>query len=368
MTLTKALFTLAILLSVVAEARPQWTSEQANQWYARQAWPVGSNFIPKDAINQLEMWQAETFNPKEIDWELGLAEQAGMTTMRVFLQDQLWEQDAKGFKTRINTYLDIAARHHIKTLFVLFDSCWNPHPKLGEQSAPKPGLHNSGWVQSPGIDRLKDKKLQPQFKAYVTGIISAFAKDERVLGWDVWNEPHEGGKDVIHSAEDAKLVAELLPKIFDWARSANPTQPITSGVFDGDDWSPVAATSLTGIQQTQLNQSDIISFHNYGWPEDFERRVKELQLYGRPILCTEFLARSAGSTIDGILPIGKQYHVGMYTWGFVDGKTQTRFPWDSYAHPYTDREPVVWFHDLFHADGKPYREREIEIIRKLVAQ
>ncbi len=339
-------------------ARPVWSAEQANAWYTHQGWPVGSNFIPKDAINQLEMWQADTFDAHEIDWELGLAERTGMTTMRVFLHDQLWTQDPAGFKARIDTFLTIAARHHIKPLFVLFDSCWDPNPKLGKQHDPVPGVHNSGWVQSPGTERLRDMSVRPELEAYVKGVVGAYARDDRILGWDVWNEPQE-------TVAGTTLVADLLPQVFVWARSVEPSQPLTSGLFTGGDWSPAHEGALSTIERVQIDQSDIISFHNYGWPEDFEGRVTSLVGYGRPIFCTEYMARGAGSTIDNSLPIGKAYHVAMYNWGFVDGKTQTRFPWDSGEHPYVTHEPTVWFHDLYHKDGTPYRQHEIDMIRDL---
>lgn len=369
--LSAAIVALAAAITLVptlANARPQWTPSQATTWYARQPWPVGSNYIPADAINQFEMWQPDTFNPKQIDWELGLAESTGMTTMRVFLQDQLWTADPAGFKQRIDAFLVIAARHHIKPLFVLFDSCWDAHPHLGKQKDPVPGLHNSGWVQSPGIDELSDPTTYPKLKAYVTGVIGAFAKDDRILGWDVWNEPSEKSDDGVHTGAATGLVANLLPQVFAWARSADPTQPLTSGVFDGGDWSPQSEVALNPIQKTQLDQSDLISFHSYSWPEEFANRIRQLQGYNRPIFCTEYMARGAGSTIDTSLPLGKTYNIAMYNWGFVDGKTQTKYPWDSYAHPYTDRQPTVWFHDLFHADGTPYRQREIDIIRSLTGK
>jgi hypothetical protein len=109
----------------------------------------------------------------------------------------------------------------------------------------------------------------------------------------------------------------------------------------------------------------VISFHNYSWPEDFEQRVMWLQQYNRPIICTEYMARGAGSTFDSILPVAKKHRVGAINWGLVAGKTQTWLPWDSWQHPYVMEEPTVWFHEVFRSDGKPYRQREADIIRGL---
>src|SRR5271168_5422354 len=225
------------------DASGRWSAQRANDWYARQPWLVGANFIPSDAINELEMFQAETFNPALIDKELGMAEGIGMNTMRVFLQDQLWQQDAKGFTERLDTFLSIAAKHHIRPLLVLFDSCWETDPHLGPQHPPIPGIHNSGWVQRPGKERLLNLADEPKLQAYVVGVVGAFANDDRVLAWDIWNEPDNGGGD---KKEDVpakiKRVKELLPKAFAWARSVHPTQPLTSGVFEGN-WSDPAKES-----------------------------------------------------------------------------------------------------------------------------
>jgi hypothetical protein len=120
-----ALVTLSLMLSVTpAMAKERWSAERANAWYAQQPWPVGSDYIPADAINQLEMWQADTFDPQRIDLELGWAEAIGMNTMRVFLHDLLWQQDREGFEKRIDTFLTIAQKHHIRPVLVIFDSCW----------------------------------------------------------------------------------------------------------------------------------------------------------------------------------------------------------------------------------------------------
>ena len=332
----------------------RWTEAQANDWYARQPWLVGSNYVPTNAINELEMWQVETFDPQQIDKEFGWAEGLGMNTMRVFLHDLLWQQDSAAFTQRINTFLTIADKHHIHPIFVLFDSCWEPEPKLGPQHPPIPGVHNSGWVQSPGQPALKDTSQYPRLKEYVHGVVSAFAKDRRIVAWDVWNEP-----------ADSKEVIALLPQVFAWAREGHPSQPLTSGIFQ-DDFTPAAKPSA--VSAIQVAESDVISFHNYSWPENFEKEVTGLEQYHRPIICTEYMARSAGSTFDTILPLAKQHRVAAINWGFVTGRSQTNLPWDSWERPYVKTPPTVWFHDVLHPDGKPYREREAALIRELTGQ
>ncbi len=360
---------IALSLAVTALAQQQtqrWTEDAANTWYAKQPWLVGANYIPSDAINQLEMFQAATFNPEINDRELGLAESIGMNTMRVFLQDQLWEQDPKGFTKRLDTLLGIAAKHHIKLLLVLFDSCWESNPKLGPQHPPIPGVHNSGWVQSPGATGLSDPSYEPKLKSYVEGVVGTFANDDRIMGWDIWNEPdNTNDKRFGEPKNKVQLVAALLPKAFARARSVRPTQPLTSGVWAGNWTDPDKESAVTKIQ---LAESDIITFHNYDWPEGFEARVKSLQPLHRPIICTEYMARGNGSTFDTILPLAKQYNVGAINWGLVAGKTQTYLPWDSWERPYVLSQPTIWFHEVFRQDGTPYRQHEVELIRTLTGR
>jgi Cellulase (glycosyl hydrolase family 5) len=355
-------------LAVPEAASQRWSEQAANDWYAKQPWLVGANYIPATAINELEMWQADTFDPQRIDTELSWAESIGFNTMRVFLHDLLWKQDPDGFKKRVDTFLRISGKHHIRPIFVLFDSVWDPNPQLGKQRAPRPGVHNSGWLQSPGAKALADPTEYPRLEAYVKGIVGTFAQDRRILGWDIWNEPsnENGGS---YAAEEAKnkpeLVRKLMTEAFAWARYVHPTQPLTSGVWHGDWSSPDKLDFMTKLQ---LEESDVVSFHNYDKPEEFEKRILWLQQYKRPIICTEYMARGNGSTFQGSLPIAKKYNVGAINWGLVAGKTQTYLPWDSWKHPYTDREPAVWFHEVFRTDGQPYSEEEVALIRKLTGR
>lgn len=343
-----------------------WPKEKAKEWYSRQGWLVGCNFLPSTAINQLEMWQQESFDTATIDKELGWAASIGMNSVRVYLHDLLW-QDAQGFLGRMETFLTIAKKHNIKPLFVLFDSCWDPFPKTGKQRDPKPHVHNSGWVQSPGLEALKDSTQYPRLEQYVKGVVGKFANDDRVLGWDVWNEPDNPNTSSYGTVElpnKVDYVLPLLKKTFDWARSMNPSQPLTSAIWKGN-WS--SRDSLTPLEKVQVDESDVISFHNYDDPEEFEKRIKWLQAYDRPLICSEYMARGNGSFFETSLPIAKKYNIAAYNWGLVDGKSQTKYAWDSWKKKYTS-SPKLWFHEIFQKDGTPYKKEEVALIKELTGK
>ena len=344
----------------------RWTPARAAAWYAL-PWLVGCNFTPAYAINQLEFWQAETFDLDAIDRELGWAAGLGMNAVRVYLHDLLWLDDARGLLARIDAFLAAADRHGIRTMLVLFDSCWHPEPALGPQPHPAPGVHNSGWVQSPGEKALADRAQHGRLRDYITGVVSAFRDDPRVFAWDVWNEPDNGPqvdacKPAVLGAK-AALVAPLLVDAFGWVRDCLPVQPVTSGIWLGD-WSD--DDLLTPLQRIQIGQSDVTSFHNYGKANGFRERVRWLKRFGRPILCTEYMARAAGSTFEAILPVAKQMKVGAFSWGLVLGRTQTHLPWKPAKRP--GRNADLSFHDVLHPDGSPHRPQEVAFLRRITGR
>ncbi|HSP54656.1 MAG TPA: 1,4-beta-xylanase [Dehalococcoidia bacterium] len=344
-------------------ARKQWAPEEAREWYDRQPWPIGCNYIPSNAVNQLEMWQTDTFDEAVNERELGWAAGLGFNTVRVYLHDLPWSQDAGGFLGRIDRFLAIAARHGIRPLFVLFDGVWDPYPKPGPQPAPVPHIHNSGWAQSPGAEILGDPARHDEMEPYVAGVIGHFRADPRVLGWDLFNEPDNPNtpyrdRELPDKAEKAFA---LLRKAYAWAREAGPEQPITSGVWR-PEW--VFTGALSEMDRFQLTESDVISFHAYVGRPTVEARLAELESYGRPVLLTEYLARPFGNTFKAILPLLRERKVAAYNWGLVSGKTQTVYPWDSWARR-PDREPAVWFHDIMRADGTPYDPGEAEFLRTI---
>ena len=354
-------------------ARDRWSAEQAQSWGQETPWLVGANYTPASAINQLEMWQADTFDSEQIDKELAWAQSLGFNSMRVFLHHLLWEQDSNGLLKRMEQFLDIAERHKIGVMFVLFDSVWDPHPKLGKQRAPQKGLHNSGWVQSPGAADLRNTDRHALLKDYVTGVVGRFKDDTRVQVWDIWNEPdnlnaNSYGKNKLRQEPDDKhaLVLALLPQSFAWARSAEPSQPVTSGLWLGGHKADPA--QLIPIERVQLEESDVISFHSYGKLPDVKAWVENLRRHNRPLVCTEYMARPQGSTFDPILGYFQEQKIGAYNWGFVAGKTNTIYAWSTWQTPEEADEPQVWFHDIFRRDGSPFDPREVQYIRRITGK
>ncbi len=363
-------FVMGALGSTISHAQTErWSQEKANAWHKESNWLVGANYTPAYAINQLEMWQVDSFDVAAIDRELQWAQDLGFTSIRVYLHHLLWEQDADGFLKRLDTFLKTANKHKIGVMFVLFDSVWDPNPKLGRQRPPQKGLHNSGWVQSPGVKDLQDSSRYGLLEAYVKGVVGRFKDDHRVQVWDLWNEPdnlndNSYGKNNLKQEPDDKLeyVLDLLPKTFEWAREAGATQPLTAGVWLSDR--KADPNKLNDIEKVQLEQSDVISFHCYDGLERLKTWVNNLRPLGRPLICTEYMARPNGSEFDPILGYFAAQKIGAHNWGFVAGKSNTIYPWDSWQKPYDD-EPPVWFHDIFREDGTAYRQAEVDYIRNV---
>jgi hypothetical protein len=326
--------------------RNLWSKEKAWQWYRKVSPLRGCNYLPRTAVNMTEMWQADTFDPETIDQELGWAEKAGYNSVRIYLQYLVWKDDPEGVKKRLDKFLAIADKHGISSMVILFCDCAfaGREPYLGKQDEPVGGVHNSGWVPSPGLKRVTDKAVWPDLEKYVKDIVGSFGKDKRILIWDLYNEPGNS-----RMGEKSLPLAEAA---FAWARATNPSQPLTIGAW----------TRFEGKMSKRLMElSDIVSFHGYDGVEGIKNKLKICEKYGRPVICTEWLRRGVGNTFDAILPVFAERSVGWYNWGLVAGRIQTYMPWGSKKG---DPMPKVWQHDIFHSDGRPYDAKEIELISR----
>ena len=306
----------------------RWSLERAGKLEQRLAAVRGCNYIPRDCVNTTQMW--EDFAPQTIEQELAWAEDIGLNSVRIFLQYVVYAQDPRAFVFKMEHFLAIAERHGLSTMFVLFDDCWGPEPTLGQQPPPIPGVHNGRWISCPGANRKK-REHWSHLEHYVRDLIYYFSRDERIIAWDLYNEAQPGSR-------------ELLATVFGWARALDPIQPLTA-CWQADDL------------------SDVASFHCYrdtskpAFGQDLDKALAS----GRPAVCTECLARTLNNRLEELLPALAQARIGWYVWGLVSGATQTRFPW---GWPACGPEPYLWFHDLLYPDGRPYRQEEIDLIRR----
>jgi hypothetical protein len=336
----------------------RWSSEQANAWYDRQPWLCGFNYLPRTAVNWTEMWQGESFDAATIEQELGWAGDVGFDALRTNLQFLVWLHDPEGLRARLDRFLGMAERRGMRTLLCLFDDCAfsGREPYLGPQDAPVPGVHNSGGAASPGREVVRNRARWPELERYVTDLVSHFRDDERLLGWDLYNEPGNESVFTRTAGPDPRgpLVEHsmaLAEACFAWARAARPSQPLTSGT-----WNP----AWPEPNRRLLALGDVTSFHHYLGLEHLTDVVRSLRREGRPLLCTEWLARGLGSVPATHLPFFRAERIGCFHWGLVNGRTQTHLPWPAFSRL---AEGGLWHHDLFHPDGTPYDPREIELFR-----
>ena len=351
----------------------KWNLKKANNWYNQHDWLVGCNFLPSSSINQLEMFQKETFDILTIKKEIKLASGLGFNVLRVYLHDLLWK-NKKELITNIKIFLNICGKYKIKVILVLFDDCHRPFPTLGKQPKPVKGVHNSGWVASPGkkiIDKIHSNKIEKKdidyLKNYTQGILQNFNKDKRILMWDLYNEPGALASSAYSLSLGKNKSLKLLKLVWKWAREVNVSQPLTS-----------CTQGSVGKKLIDFNKknSDIITFHDYD-KKTLLRNIKKNLKEKRPVICTEYMAREFGTTFQFSLPIFKKYKIGCINWGLVVGKSQTHFNWKTVEKLESkikkkqflkkrDKipEPKVWFHDIFRIDGSPYDKNEINIIKK----
>lgn len=344
----------ALTVSCSREAG-RWSVEKANEWYYSQDWPVGVNYVPGYAVNTIEWWQESTFDPSVIDWELGIAQDLGLNVVRIFLNDLVYFDDPKGFKGRLNQFLDICEKHGIKAIVTFYTNGGKiREPKLGPQPEPTPGIHNPCWVPSPGPAVLADPAQWPKQKKYVQDLLRTFKNDSRIYLWHLFNEPSWGTR-------NGEEILPFMREEFKWARQINPSQPL-SAPFDNMNNHP---RMLYPVLSFLGENVDVITFHSYNEPEMVKTQcIDKFKQYGRPVICTEWLARPAGSTVEGVLPLLKENNIGAVNFGLFKNKTQTYLNWSSKAG---DPDPELWLHDLLFEDGTPYREAETALIRKLTA-
>jgi len=329
----------------------RWPAAKAREWHAATGPLAGCIYLPRRAVNSTAMWQEESFDPETIDEELGWAAAAGYNALRVFLQYVVWEQDPDGFSRRLDRFLDLAARHEMRVMPVLFDdrSMAGTDPRLGRQADPPSGVPDGGWVPSPGHRRVNDRLALPDLARYVKSLLARFGDDPRILAWDLYNQPGCSGQQ--------RRSFALATAAFHWARETGPSQPLTataSGAADG--LGPELETHLAGF-------CDVLSFASHAPPAAVEARIADLRRHGRPILCADWLDRPAGNRFETLLPLFAREGIGAFHSGLVAGRRQLFLAPDSH---FGDLVPRAWPRASLHPNGKPYDPAEMQVLREFI--
>lgn len=323
------------------------------------------------------MWHRDTFDSQSIAKELSWASGIGFNAVRVNPHFLVWKNDRDGLFERIDCFLTLASQRNIRTVICPLDDCGfgGFEPEYGRQLGPLPGVHNSRAVASPGRAAVMDRSIWPDIEKYIRDIVRSYRDDNRVLFWDLYNEP--GNRMLFNThgyAEyDVGLLGHsqsLMALCFEWARAESPEQPLTVGA-----WLTPLPTSdelpyQSSIDQQALAMSDLITFHAYTDSARNSAFIDFLASYNRPMACTEWMARNVDSRITDQLPMLKRRDIGCFQWGLVKGRSQTNLPWPTDLLKQLGQSELscnrdIWFHDLLDEQGRPYDETEIDVIRAL---
>ena len=326
-------------------AESRWPEERIWRWWNDLGPIKGVNYIPRNAVNSIDFWLAETFDPDLIAEELQWARQAGYNALRVQLQYVVWANDEDGFMDRLDTFLGLAQDQGLRVVPVLFDDLdrAGEPPVFGPQPPPAPNRHNSRWKPSPGAASVVDRSQWPSLESYIDAVVGAHRRDDRILFWDLYNATGYN--------ELGEQSLPLMEQTFDWVRAHQTRQPLAIASWDRLD---------SAMTARKWERSDLITFQQFDDPAQVEAQLALLQHYGRPIVCVDWLKRQQNNTFETILPLFAQQRVGWFSRGLVQGKTQFYVQDEAFR---SATEPDVWQQDVLQPDGAPYRPEEIELIQ-----
>ena len=347
----------------------QWSSERAWEWYNRQPWIRGFSGYPSNCVNRIAMWQA--YNRAEIaeqlDYEFALAHETGFNAVRAIIQFECWYYEHDSFMANLEEYITLADKHGVKVMLCLGNDCtvpknfwkpvtFGPQPvDWGYHSGIKKGPHAGGYTD-PGYMLLDDPDIEPAYYEMVDEIAGTYAKDERIQIWDIWNE--------IGNSRRGEMSLSAMEKFFEIVRSHNPIQPLTADIWRYT----LDCDKITPAERRALELSDVITFHYYGPYANMILFIEFLrEQYNRPLINNEWLNRLDGNDVAEIFPLFYLEKIGSYSWGLMQGYSQTYEPWGGLfneAFLSGTKDLTKWQHDLYRFNGYPYDPREIKLIKR----
>ena len=354
----------------------RWSEERAWEWYLSKPWPVGCNYVPANTFHCMELWQDDLHEEVllSVREEIALMKNIGFNTVRMFLPFFAWYLDGDGFFDKLDKLLSALDEAGITMMPVLFNDCvgFGPKPEKIEPIrhtgwyAYDVGVHGGVKADNPfmaegervGWILFDEPEWHMPQEAYVTALITRFKADERIIAWDLWNEPGNSNR------RDRSI--PYLKRVFEVARAISPVQPLTVACWSyPHDFGKNEQAELEPIQKLAVELSDVITFHQYERFENVLRVVEKLEKLGRPMMNTEWLNRILDNFWEDNLRLYHEKRIGSYSWGLVAGKSQHFLPWD-HLREHAGLDLTRWQHDLFHEDHSPYDAKEIDFLRRLL--
>lgn len=318
----KRLIMIVLLLPCLAgfaKERKQWTEKQAWDWEKKVGTIIGFN-------------QPESAYPGMTNLEiLRKAADLGFNSVRFWLKGE--DVDAQ-----------IA---YIKKMADEAESC-------GMTISPVLSLQRKYFN-----DKENEKENLKIVEELVKTLIRPFANDERIVIWDIWNEP--GFK-----TGDPETFREMgwVEKMVHWCREENLCQPITASIiWDPDRDADVSSPTWEKRRQVEA-MMDLHNFHSYDCARNFGAEIdytldRIRKISNRPIVCTEAMIRVNGSSVQRTLPVFAREHVHVYLWGLYNNDWNWSVKWG--RSTYDAFDPM--FHDFLWADGDAYDAREFPFIK-----
>ena len=199
-----------------------------------------------------------------------------------------------------------------------------------------------------------------KLESVVRTVTRHFRGDDRIVLWDIWNEPDLDSK-------DTQLMMEWIGKMAQWMREEGCTQPITSSIIWDSEYENCVNTNMTGNISARENaeaQMDIHNFHDYNCQDNFGQEVDAMvarlqRISARPMICTECMSRTNGSGFARTLVPFAQQSISFYTWGLAAGIAN----WEVYPGRSTFYNYEPMFHNALYTDMEPVDEEEPQWVK-----
>lgn len=354
--------------------RTRWTKEQAWDWYNARPWVMGVNYVPAITLHGIELFQEDTHEEvmQSVRREFTLMQDVGINSVRVFLPFNVWYHDREKFFERMDRFLAELDAHGVTMMPVIFNDCVG-FRKPDDVTPPRPGgwqhydigCHGgqkadnafSGETRRVAWILWDEPEWRPVLEEYERALIGRYRDDPRIYCWDLWNEPGNSNR------HDMSI--PYLRRAFEIGRELDPIQPLTAAPWSYPaDYGVNPDADVEPIQRVALDESDIVTFHNYECIERVRNVIAGIEREGRPMLNTEWLNRVLDNMVQDNLPLYHEKRIGSYSWGLVAGKSQHFLPWDNL---WSNRSLPLqrWQHDLFDTYHTAYDPEELAIMRRL---